>query len=737
MQQSLSPALIRFQRLSMSPSSHLSNGEVRVLEHFLSRDGVVFDVGGFHGDWTACAAQVSPSVTYHIFEADSVNYESLLKNDSPHWPKSFIPNNVACFDSNGALSFFRYPDSPSWNTACRRVSVEKSLNIPTPTFVEVPCVKLDSYCTNHKIPRIDYLKIDAEGAEFKILQGAKRMLSECRIDMLQFEYGGTFQDAGTTLREVFHYLQDFGYDLYKMFDEGLVYYPRFEVGLEDYCKCVFFVAHNRLRGLIQGHKPKMIDLPEIFGDEHIFPKGVVHVGAHEGAEVELYLKLGFTKILLIEANPLHAENLVRKFANTAEVKVVHCAATSEPGFLELNVTSGDGQSSSILALGKHSEIYPTIKVESRVKVLANTIDNIILENQLQFEDYNFLNIDIQGAELLALTGAAKLLEHIDAINTEVNFAELYEGCAIFYDLEAFLLEKGMKRVCVTTPWHKTWGDGFYTRKSAISMANFGYNGRFGNQVFQYIFLKCFASVHDANVEIPAWPEGEVFFGIQSKGVTRARPVFREPDDRIPDVHRNFDFRDKRLVDHDLSGYFQFHTSNYRPYKSLIQSTLKFIKPWDDLFPSLMKAVLPQDATVVALHIRRGDYGNSYFFRAPTSWYVEWLRFIWKDLSNPVLYIASDELESVLPDFEEFNPYHAGSILGSEQQQLVAHPFDFYMLSTANVVAISNSSFSFMASMLNNQSRFFMRPHLPTRKLTSFDPWSAAPLLFHRIEDFPL
>ena len=73
-----------------------------------------------------------------------------------------------------------------------------------------------------------------------------------------------------------------------------------------------------------------------------------------------------------------------------------------------------------------------------------------------------MNLDIQGAELLALKGAGEILKHIDYIYTEVNVNELYEGCALLPELESFLKKRGFKIFAIEMTQHG-WGDAFFVK----------------------------------------------------------------------------------------------------------------------------------------------------------------------------------------------------------------------------------------------------------------------------------
>ena len=51
---------------------------------------------------------------------------------------------------------------------------------------------VDQFCEENGVARIQFLKIDTEGQEMEVLQGASRMIQEGRIDFIQFEFGDTF-----------------------------------------------------------------------------------------------------------------------------------------------------------------------------------------------------------------------------------------------------------------------------------------------------------------------------------------------------------------------------------------------------------------------------------------------------------------------------------------------------------------------------------------------------------------
>ena len=66
------------------------------------------------------------------------------------------------------------------------------------------------------------------------------------------------------------------------------------------------------------------------------------------------------------------------------------------------------------------------------------MDTLINENNIDIKNYNFLNLDIQWAELMALKGFGNFINDFDYIYTEVNIDELYEKCVLLGELDEYL-----------------------------------------------------------------------------------------------------------------------------------------------------------------------------------------------------------------------------------------------------------------------------------------------------------
>ncbi len=80
---------------------------------------------------------------------------------------------------------------------------------------------LDGFCDERNIDRIALLKLDVEGHELKVLEGAHRLIQSNAIDFIQFEFGGTNVDSKTFLHDFTDLLCP-QYRLYRILKDGLI-----------------------------------------------------------------------------------------------------------------------------------------------------------------------------------------------------------------------------------------------------------------------------------------------------------------------------------------------------------------------------------------------------------------------------------------------------------------------------------------------------------------------------------
>lgn len=258
----------------------------------------------------------------------------------------------------------------------------------------------------------------------------------------------------------------------------------------------------------------------------------------------------------------------------------------------------------------------------------------------------------------------------------------------------------------------------------ISMTTLGENGRFGNQIVQYGFLRCYAATHGFRVETGDWI-GRDLFAVGEPDPDPAAPLPRLTESDLLAAQRREDNAWLALPGVDFYGLFASQRHYRDRHRALYQG----------LFTPVGRAAALESAwtrlragrTVVAVHLRRSDAVtfpkslgfHDHFWVAPEAWYRDWLRLLWPNLSRPLLYVASDQ-PGIEEAFAEFAPVTAAD-LGVSIPGAGFYP-DFFVLSRADLVAVSNSTFSFAASLLNTTGRLFVAPNADAAGLCPYQPW---------------
>lgn len=204
----------------------------------------------------------------------------------------------------------------------------------------------------------------------------------------------------------------------------------------------------------------LISFTNLFDKYKMNIKGIVHIGAHYGEEIQEYVDNGIQKITVFEPLSKNFDVLADRMKNVnADIQGHQVALGSKKGTAKMFVSSGDGQSSSILKPKQHLELHPDVSFNGTEEV------EVCLLDEYDVGDSNFINIDVQGYELEVFKGGKKTLEKIDYIYCEVNRDEVYEGNAMVEDMDEFLDAYGFERV--ETKWpetYYTWGDALYIKK---------------------------------------------------------------------------------------------------------------------------------------------------------------------------------------------------------------------------------------------------------------------------------
>lgn len=257
----------------------------------------------------------------------------------------------------------------------------------------------------------------------------------------------------------------------------------------------------------------------------------------------------------------------------------------------------------------------------------------------------------------------------------------------------------------------------------MSINALGRNGRFGNQLLQYGVAALYANRHGLELQVPHWP-GRALFDLDDPMPSRpALPRLTDAERILPtglgEAQRPL------AAGHDIDAYFCGDTTPLAPYADEFRRLFVPGRHLQTQADRVCYGLRSQGRTIVAIHVRHGDYGWGRFWTAPVAWYLDWLSRLWPTLDEPVLFVASDD-SAVVKNFSAFNPLTATDI----DTPIPGAEFfmDFHALCLADHAAISNSTFSFTARMLHTGSGSHFRPSRQTQSLIQYNPWESLVLL---------
>jgi tetratricopeptide (TPR) repeat protein len=251
----------------------------------------------------------------------------------------------------------------------------------------------------------------------------------------------------------------------------------------------------------------------------------------------------------------------------------------------------------------------------------------------------------------------------------------------------------------------------------IGSTTLGTRGRFAHNVLEYVMLRLYAEHYGLVLETPDWVGG-LYFDVNDPKPSGALPPWLFARHALNDL---VDGIGEPRADRDiLSPLFLFDYP--KRFRDRVQHWLKPRREWLPRIEPAVKALRDGGRTVVALHIRRGDFVQYGYPVTRTDRYVEWLRDLWPELERPVLYLASDDLEAVRGDFAEFAPVTLADVAPPWPD--LDYLQDFHVLSEADVVGVSAASgFSQLAARLNQRARILVQPDIATQRIVPFIPWT--------------
>lgn len=189
-----------------------ANGETRWLCSVSDGLRYIVDVGANRGDWTSLVLSQKELEGALLFDPSSSAAEILRRHFSDHPEIEII--EAAAGSAPGTMSFFEEENAGRTSSLVAGFSTTRK-------STEVRVTTIDAEVDLRGWPSVDFLKVDAEGYDFHVLEGAERLFAQRKIRYGQFEYNAPWRLAGTTLTRTIQWLKAFGYHCYALRPDGL------------------------------------------------------------------------------------------------------------------------------------------------------------------------------------------------------------------------------------------------------------------------------------------------------------------------------------------------------------------------------------------------------------------------------------------------------------------------------------------------------------------------------------
>tara|TARA_Y100001968_G_C19371165_1_gene725202 strand:- start:563 stop:1411 length:849 start_codon:yes stop_codon:yes gene_type:complete len=190
---------------------------------------IIFDVGANKGIYSQIVLKRCPDSFIYAFEPIPFVF-SLLKDSLGESSKVKIFQS-ALSNKEGEIILF-YDKENDGNTSAVRGVQDSIHGLKSYEEVSAKTMRLDQFCTSNKINYIDLLKIDVEGFESIVLEGAHSLIVSKKIKVIQVEYG----KANLFSRYFIHdYFNDYSehYVIGKLFPKGVIWFESYSTELDD------------------------------------------------------------------------------------------------------------------------------------------------------------------------------------------------------------------------------------------------------------------------------------------------------------------------------------------------------------------------------------------------------------------------------------------------------------------------------------------------------------------------
>jgi FkbM family methyltransferase len=209
--------ILKFQNEEVSGESFVVNSFLK--KHFQDKqDLVLFDVGANVGEYSVMLNNAFPKSLICAFEPNFNTFKVLSQTLGNLDVK---PYQLGLGSKCCNKKMYTYSHDHTSGHASVYKDVLTDLHRANEIIeIDFEITNVDTFCEKNHVYHIDFMKIDTEGHELEVLIGAADMISNKKIDIIQFEFNEMNIVSRVFLKDFYTILSD--YNLYRLDSSRLI-----------------------------------------------------------------------------------------------------------------------------------------------------------------------------------------------------------------------------------------------------------------------------------------------------------------------------------------------------------------------------------------------------------------------------------------------------------------------------------------------------------------------------------